>query len=48
MTEDLQAPVDMTEGLAYRATFLGWALAVVALLLFGLTFAVALLYLQLD
>ena len=44
----LQDAVDMTPGLAYRASFLGWALIVVALAIFGLTFVAALVYLQLD
>ena len=48
MSEALQDAVDVTPGLARRASFLGWALFVVALLVFGLTFAVALAYLQLD
>jgi hypothetical protein len=44
----LQDAVDMTPGLAYRASFLGWALIVIALAIFGLTFVAALVYLQLD
>jgi hypothetical protein len=48
MSEPFQEPVDMTSGLAYRALFMGWALTVLALLIFGLTFVVALVYLQLD
>ena len=48
MDEPLQEAVDLTPGLARRAVFMGWALFVVALLLFGLAFLVALLYLQLD
>ena len=44
----MQEAVEMTPGLAWRASFLGWALIVAALLIFGLTFVVALAYLQLD
>jgi hypothetical protein len=44
----LQDAVDMTPGLALRASFLGWALFGVALAIFGLTFVVAIVYLQLD
>jgi hypothetical protein len=43
-----QEPVDVTRGLARRATFTGSSLFVVALLIYGLTFLVALVYLQLD
>jgi hypothetical protein len=48
MTEPHQEAVDVTPGLARRASFMGWSLFVVALAVFGLTFAVALAYLQLD
>ena len=48
MTEPLQEAVDVTPGLARRASFMGWSLFVVALAVFGLTFAVALAYLQFD
>ena len=44
----MQEAVEMTPGLAWRASFLGWALIVAALLIFGLTFVVALAYLQFD
>jgi aspartyl-tRNA(Asn)/glutamyl-tRNA(Gln) amidotransferase subunit A len=40
-----QEAVDWTPGLARHANFIGWALAVVALLVFGLTFVAALAYL---
>ena len=43
-----QEPVEVTRGLARRASFMGWSLFVVGLFIFGLTFVVALLYLQLD
>ena len=46
--EPLQEAVGMTPGLARRASFLGWALVVAALAIYGLTFVVALVYLQLD
>ena len=49
MSEDgFQLPVDVTAGLARRASFMGWSLFVVGLFVFGLTFVVALAYLQLD
>jgi hypothetical protein len=44
----MQEAVEMTPGLAWRASFLGWALIAAALLIYGLTFVVALAYLQLD
>jgi len=43
-----QEAVEMTPGLRWRASFLGWALIVAALLIYGLTFVVALAYLQFD
>ena len=43
-----QEAVEMTPGLWWRASFLGWALIVAALLIYGLTFVVALAYLQFD
>jgi hypothetical protein len=43
-----QEAVDWTPGLARHATVIGWALAVVALLVFGLTFVAALAYLAFD
>ena len=46
--EPLQEAVEMTPGLASRASFLGWALIVAALAIYGLTFVVALAYLQFD
>ena len=48
MTDELQQAVDMTPGLAYRASFLGWALIALALVIFGLTFVAALVFLQFD
>ena len=48
MSEPLQPAVSVTPGLARRASFMGWSLFVVGLAVFGLTFAVALAYLQLD
>jgi hypothetical protein len=46
--DTLQEAVDWTPGLGRRATFLGWALFLLALAIFGGTFLVALAYLQLD
>jgi hypothetical protein len=46
--EPLQEAVEMTPGLRRRAGFLGGALFVAALAIYGLTFVVALAYLQLD
>jgi hypothetical protein len=45
---DTQDAVDLTPGLARRAAFMGWGLFVAGLAVFGLTFVVALAYLQLD
>ena len=46
--DTLQDAVDWTPGLGRRATFLGWSLFVVGLMMFGGTFLVALAYLQFD
>jgi hypothetical protein len=46
--ETLQEAVDWTPGLGRRAAFLGWSLFVLALVVFGGTFLVALTYLWLD
>jgi hypothetical protein len=48
MIETLQEAVEVTPGLARRATFMGWALFAVALCIFGLTFLAAFTYLWLD
>ncbi len=44
----MQDAVEMTPGLARRGSFLGSALIMAALLIYGLTFVVALAYLQFD
>jgi hypothetical protein len=46
--ETLQEAVDWTPGLGRRATFLGWSLFALALLMFGGTFLAASAYLWLD
>src|SRR5262249_7083303 len=45
MDEPFQEPVDMTPGLALGANFMGWALFVAALCIFGLTILAAYVYL---
>ena len=45
---EFQEAVDWSPGLARRATFLGWSLFTIALLVFGAVFLVAAVYLAAD